>query len=274
MNLQRFFVHSLALHLFMIIAIIALLPVEKEKQRGREFFTSLVSPNELRPEAPIIKPRPGIRRIPSARPKASTPARDSVDSSKAQEKGGIMSDDSKSPPAESKKEGGQNFRGQGGFSHGTEGQPERAGILPKSKTIEPSVKEKLFDRSVIGDLAKRHVEKEEKKAKAFTFDTDEYRFLIYNQRLKDRIESIWVYPRDAAARGIYGDLVIKFVIRKNGTLGAVELVRTSGHKTLDDAAIRALREGSPYWPLPQEWGMEEYTIVGHFVYTLYGSYIL
>jgi protein TonB len=98
--------------------------------------------------------------------------------------------------------------------------------------------------------------------------------LIYNQRLKQRIESIWVYPRDAAAQGIYGDLVIKFTIMQNGNLGSVELVRTSGHKSLDDAAIKALRDGAPYWPIPKEWGMESYTIEGLFIYTLYGYYVI
>jgi protein TonB len=56
-------------------------------------------------------------------------------------------------------------------------------------------------------------------------------------------------------------------------LGAVELIRTSGHKSLDDAAMKALKEGEPYWPLPDEWGMEAYTIEGHFIYSIYGYYI-
>jgi len=140
----------------------------------------------------------------------------------------------------------------------------------------PPVKEQLFDRGVIGDIAKRNLESKEseKKDKTFTFDTKQYRFLIYNQRLKQRIESIWVYPRDAAAQGIYGDLIIRFTILQNGTLGSVELIRTSGHKSLDDAAIKALKDGAPYWPLPKEWGMDSYTIEGLFIYTLYGYYIM
>jgi protein TonB len=117
------------------------------------------------------------------------------------------------------------------------------------------------------------MEKEDKKDKTFTFDAKEYRFLIYNRRLKERIESIWHYPPDAAAQGIHGELIIRFTIKKNGHLGAVEIVRTSGYKNLDDAAIEALRDGDPYWPLPAEWDMEGYTIEGHFVYSLYGYYI-
>ena len=116
-------------------------------------------------------------------------------------------------------------------------------------------------------------EKRGVKKRSLTLNTKDYKFLIYNKRLKERIESIWIYPNEAASRGIYGDLVIRFTIKKNGTLGAVELMRTSGHQNLDTAAIKALKDGEPYWPLPDEWGMDAYTIVGHFVYTIYGYYL-
>lgn len=141
----------------------------------------------------------------------------------------------------------------------------------------PSFREKIFDKGVIGDLARRDIEKEEKgkkdKGKSFSFDTEEFKYLIYNRRLKERIESIWIYPPDAASKGIYGDLIIRFTIKKNGQLGSVELVRTSGHKSLDDAAMKALKDGAPYWPLPSEWNLEGYTIEGHFIYTIYGYYV-
>ncbi len=158
----------------------------------------------------------------------------------------------------------------------SEERPATHGSEEKQAKASPPAKEKLFDRDVIGDITKRNIEREErdKKDKIFTFDTKQYRFLLYNQRLKQRIESIWVYPRDAAAQGIYGDLVIRFTILNNGSLGPVELVRTSGHKSLDDAAIKALKDGAPYWPLPKEWGIDSYTIEGLFIYSLYGYYIL
>lgn len=136
----------------------------------------------------------------------------------------------------------------------------------------PSGRERLFDEGIIGELAERDT-KEERKEKIFTFDAKEYKFLIYNKKLKERIESIWIYPPDAAVRGIYGDLLIRFSIKKNGRLGEVELIRTSGYKSLDDAAIKALKDGEPYWPLPEEWGIDTYTIVGHFIYTIHGYYI-
>jgi len=102
--------------------------------------------------------------------------------------------------------------------------------------------------------------------KNLSFDGKELKFMLYDRKLKERIEHIWIYPPSAATRGISGDLVIRFTIMKDGKLGAVELVRTSGHKDLDDAAIKALKDASPFWPLPEFWGMDSDTKDGHFVY--------
>ncbi len=135
-----------------------------------------------------------------------------------------------------------------------------------------STREKLFDRGVIGDVAKKGTGGAQKGGKqdAITFDTRDYRFAGYMRKLREKIESIWEYPADAARRGIYGDLKIRFTIKKDGRLGRIELERTSGYKSLDDAAMKALKDGEPYWPLPDEWGMDSYEILGHFIYTMYG----
>jgi protein TonB len=134
------------------------------------------------------------------------------------------------------------------------------------------MREKLFDRDVLAKLS-RPEQEDQKQRKGIPFETKDYKFYGYMRRLKEKIESIWRYPPEAAERGIYGDLYIQFTIKKNGRLGAVDLVRTSGYKSLDDAAIRALREGEPFWPLPEDWNMDGLTITGHFVYTLHGFYL-
>lgn len=250
-----------------------LIPAAREKETGGEFFTSLVSPDEMFREKPVILPAPRVRPVPRAQPKAAAPE-SSVSKSAQRNDTDSLHDGPVSPLL---KRGGEgDVKGGQGIPGDAHPEQKSRGSLSKPGNAGPSLKEKLFDESVIGDLAKRHLEREEKekKDKTFTFDAKAYRFLIYNKRLKERIESIWIYPPDAAARGIYGDLIIRFSIKKNGQLGSVELVRTSGHKTLDDAAIRALKEGAPYWPLPDEWGMDAYTIEGLFVYSLYGYYIL
>lgn len=147
------------------------------------------------------------------------------------------------------------------------------GETAKKQFSEPSAGRSFdkFDKEIIGKLAQKETEK--KTDNPITFSTKEYQYQGYMQRLKEKIEGIWKYPSDAALKGIYGDLYIRFTIKKNGRLGAVDLIRTSGHKSLDDAALKALRDAEPYWPLPDEWGRDALTITGHFVYTHYGSYI-
>jgi protein TonB len=163
----------------------------------------------------------------------------------------------------------------GGISDEIRKEPSRGENVGNTGNAGTSIKD-LFDKNIIGDLAKRNIEREETKIngdKPITLDTKDYKFWNYNQRLKERIESVWHYPDEAAQAGIRGDLVIKFSIKKNGQLGGAELVRGSGYPMLDKAALEALIEASPYWPLPEAWGMDYYTIVGNFVYTISSAFI-
>jgi protein TonB len=84
--------------------------------------------------------------------------------------------------------------------------------------------------------------------------------------LKERIEDIWKYPKEAAQKGLSGELYIKFSINKDGRLGETEIVRTSGHRELDEAAMKALKNAEPFWPLPDDWDKDTLEIKGHFIY--------
>jgi protein TonB len=148
----------------------------------------------------------------------------------------------------------------------TPSSPGSGVAIPSS----PSLRERLFDPEVMAKIAKRE---EKRHDSSITFDTDEFKYEGYMMKLKSRIEGIWRYPQDAARRGLHGDLYIRFTIKKNGRLGDVEMMRSSGNPSLDNAAMQALKEGEPYWPLPDEWGKDALTITGHFVYSMYGTYI-
>ena len=273
MSLKRFFVYSIVVHTLILIAAVLYMPVMKEKKMGEEFFTRLVSPDEFLAHKPFISSAPKVRSLPQVQPRNIMPAPAMKGTGKILSEKGSFPSRTPSTSAENGISSPRPLLTAPYQSPVKEEAPESKGTQQKPDTLGPSLKEKLFDRTIIGDLAKREIEKEEKEKKTFIFDTNEYRFLLYNTRLKDRIESIWIYPHEASSRGIYGDLFIRFTIKKNGRLGAVELIRTSGHKSLDDAAMKALKEGEPYWPLPDEWGMEAYTIEGHFFYSIYGYYI-
>ncbi len=52
--------------------------------------------------------------------------------------------------------------------------------------------------------------------------------------------------------GVYGDLRLLVVLRYDGTLEDVRLLESSGHKVLDDAALRIVRLAAPYQDFPVE----------------------
>lgn len=127
----------------------------------------------------------------------------------------------------------------------------------------------LFDRETIEKFAKEAPQK-----KNLTFSAPEFQHRGYMRLLKEKIEDIWKYPQTAARQGVTGDLYIKFTIKKDGKLGEVELIRTSGHKDLDEAAIKAIKDAEPYWPLPYDWNKDALEVTGHFIYFHGGGYIM
>ncbi len=133
----------------------------------------------------------------------------------------------------------------------------------------------LVTKNDIERLAKKYTPpaKPEESKRDITLDTDEFKYLSYLQKLKYRIEYAWKYPDDAKIKGIDGDLYIRFSILKDGALGEVLLLRSSGYKSLDEAALKALNDSNPFWPLPDSWKENELTITGHFIYYLGNLYL-
>lgn len=284
--MKKSFVISLLLHAVIIILLVFL--ASEIKQGGNPpFFARIVTPDELKDSGGAKeKLKPAVSAPPRRSKKASQrPAAPDMSASKTKQKSEKTAQKSieraipttthnkPQPPSDS---GPSQSVAVPSYpsaptdkSSGTGGKRGADKEL-KSPLPQKTFKEKLFDKEIIGKLM---VKERSKTDTPVTFDTKEYKYFGYMRRLRDKIENAWVYPQDAAEHGIYGDLRIKFTIKKDGRLGSVELVRTSGHKSLDDAALRALKSAEPYWPLPDEWGEDGLTITGLFIYSLYGTHL-
>jgi periplasmic protein TonB len=259
---------------------------KSEEKKPKEFHARLVTPEEI--PGPLVLPPQRIRPVPALPPatrkrRPSRPLPPSVRRTPSHPPivrqlptapvtptaPGEGRGTEKAPTTESRTGTGAGKTGEGPGS-GKSGAG--AGLSRETPgSLKPGFSPGKADWDVIGKIAEKGMEgKKGTPDKPVTFNTKEYKFSGYMTRLREKIESIWAYPPEAAERGIYGDLKIQFTIKKDGKLGEIRLVRTSGYKMLDDAAIRALKDGEPYWPLPEEWHMDSYTILGHFVYTLYG----
>ena len=285
MTIKKFIVFSVIIHIGIFIGMYFV--PEGAKNKPKEFITRLISPEELSkpaikpsvPLPPLMKknvpsrssPRPSV---PQSRPRHIPSPDKPVVPGMGKETGKQLPEGVSPAPGKSEKPGeGLDTRTIPG-STGTDKSSRKSGA-PQNGTLNDKPgyldRAKLFDQGVIGDSArKEEAGSQKKKNDSITFDTSDYKYAGYMRKLKEKIESIWVYPPEAQARGLYGDLKIRFTIKKDGKLGAVELERTSGYPVLDKAAIKALKDGEPYWPVPEEWGMDSYTILGHFVYTIYG----
>ena len=60
------------------------------------------------------------------------------------------------------------------------------------------------------------------------------------------------YPEEARKRKLYGSLRMLVVIRPDGSLERVGILKSSGHKLLDDAAKRIVRLAAPFAAFPPE----------------------
>ena len=74
-----------------------------------------------------------------------------------------------------------------------------------------------------------------------------------------RVEELKRYPASARVDRAEGKVVVKAVINEDGSIGEVEVFQSSGHPSLDKAAIETLRQAAPFH-LPRPLGQPRMTI--------------
>lgn len=71
---------------------------------------------------------------------------------------------------------------------------------------------------------------------------------------RQRLEAVGnkYYPEASVRYGLYGDLRLLVVIRKDGSLEDIQVLKSSGYAVLDEAALKIVRMAAPYSPFPPE----------------------
>lgn len=264
MNLKRYIIISVLTHLLLFGILVVILPVQEP---GLPVFdVDIIAQRDLPDNAegktvkpPLQRRKKPVRPLPRPKPPdpnlppetmfggdGSSPARDIPSPPRA----ALGGNEKKQKPSDASQSGDN--------------------PLEQDTETPRNPRDFLFDRETI----ERFARKPAREGKSFSFDAPEFHHRGYMRLLKQRIESIWQYPENMAERGISGDLYISFHIRMDGSLGEVRLVRTSGYRDLDEAAIQALKDSQPFWPLPKDWEQDGLEITGHFIYLLGRTYIL
>ena len=97
-------------------------------------------------------------------------------------------------------------------------------------------------------IAGKGAEEEEGAGEIISLDTRDSRYAAYFAHVKRRIYDAWIWPEEA--QRFRGSLSLVFALRKDGTLGRVRLLRSTGAKILDDLAMAAIAKAAPFEPLP------------------------
>ena len=84
--------------------------------------------------------------------------------------------------------------------------------------------------------------------------TQEYKYAAYMDAWRAKVERVGNlnYPEQARRQNIAGSLVLDVAINPDGSLRGTQVLRSSGHAVLDNAAVRIVELAAPYAPLPPD----------------------
>lgn len=92
------------------------------------------------------------------------------------------------------------------------------------------------------------------KRKFISANTREYAYAGYMNAWVARVERIGNlnYPDDARRQELHGQLVLTVGLNRDGSIKSIDIIQPSGHKILDDAAIRIVNLSAPFNVLPKD----------------------
>lgn len=120
--------------------------------------------------------------------------------------------------------------------------------------LEQETEQRKLEMAALAQEIRRESELYAKrpKRKYISANTREYEFAAYMRAWVARIERIGNlnYPDEARRRQLHGQLVLTVGLRRDGRIKSIDVIQSSGHKVLDDAAIRIVRLAEPFPVLP------------------------
>lgn len=84
--------------------------------------------------------------------------------------------------------------------------------------------------------------------------TKEYKYAAYLEGWRRKVEQIGNinYPQEARRNRLYGNLILRTAVRADGSVEQIQVLRSSGHKILDQAAIQIVELAAPFAPFPPD----------------------
>ena len=92
------------------------------------------------------------------------------------------------------------------------------------------------------------------RRKFVSANTKEYRYAAYMEAWRAKVERVGNlnYPDEARRKNLSGALLLDVALNPDGSVREINVRRSSGHKSLDDAAVRIVELAAPFAPFPDE----------------------
>lgn len=104
------------------------------------------------------------------------------------------------------------------------------------------------------DLRRQEYAKRPRKYTISSASTKKSHDALYLDSWRRRIEAVGNvnYPEQARTQGLYGSLRLLVALLPNGDVQGVQILRSSGHSILDQAAVAIVNLAAPFEPFPEE----------------------
>ncbi len=124
--------------------------------------------------------------------------------------------------------------------------------LPDAQELLAQTRERVT--AAPDPLAFERVTPKRPRRKFVTANTREHLYAAYMRAWVGKVERVgnMNYPEQARRQGLDGSLVLSVDVLADGSIERVQVLRSSGHDLLDEAAVRIVRLGAPYAPLPDD----------------------
>lgn len=132
-------------------------------------------------------------------------------------------------------------------------QKKPAVIKPKPNISQLLASTQQEINRLTADLDRRTLQASRReRTKYISASTQEINYASYLDAWRKKVERIGNlnYPDEAKTKKLYGNLLLDVVIRASGELESVRIQRSSGHKILDDAAVRIVKLAAPFAAFP------------------------
>ncbi|MCS7181470.1 MAG: energy transducer TonB [bacterium] len=121
-----------------------------------------------------------------------------------------------------------------------------------------------INKKVIGSLNQEKIEKKE----VIEVELNKFIDSSYFKLIKKKIDEKIFYPEIARRRNIEGKIKIQFILKKNGVLEELKILKSSGNEILDKTSLEIIKNASPFPEFPVDLNYEKISFIIEFNFKL------